>query len=139
MRTTGLEEHFAIREVLDAWPALPPGERDLAFVPSTQGVTGRRLLDLGADRISAMDATGLDVQVLSLNPPGVQGLPESTAVQLQRLANDRLAEHIAHQPDRFQGLAALAASSPDAALPTVRRVGHHPERGARQGLIFSLR
>ena len=122
MKITGLEEHFALREVLDAWSALPPGQRDLAFTPSTQGETGRRLLDLGEERLAAMDATGLDVQVLSLNPPGVQGLPGSSAVELQRLANDRLAEHVAHRPDRFQGLAALAAATPTAAAELDRAV-----------------
>ena len=50
----------------------------------------RRLIELGGERLSAMEETGLDVQVLSLTSPGVQNLAPDDAVatpdRLQRPA-----------------------------------------------------
>ena len=121
MITTGLEEHVAVREVLDAQLALPPRLQDLALGPSTQGETGRRLLDVGEDRLAAMAATGLDIQVLSLAPPGLQALPAGEAVDLQRRVNDFLAQTVAERPDHFGGLAALATGAPDQAAAELDR------------------
>jgi predicted TIM-barrel fold metal-dependent hydrolase len=67
VRIVGLEEHFVIPGLLEAWGKLPPDRRDLAFRPAAEGDTGRLLLELGPERIAAMDATGLSVQMLSLN------------------------------------------------------------------------
>lgn len=121
MKLTGLEEHFVIPEVLDANRQLDPANRDLAFRPASEGETSRRLLDLGNERIAAMDATGLDVQVLSLTTPGVQNLPAADAVSLQRASNDFLAEVVAGRSDCFQGLATLATADPRAAADELER------------------
>ncbi len=121
MRIVGLEEHFATREVLDAWLQLPSSQQDLALQPSTRGETGRRLLDLGDERFAAMQATGVDAQVLSLTPPGLQGLPEKTALALQRSSNDFLADVVASSSGRYQGLAVLATSTPKAAADELGR------------------
>ena len=37
LRIVGLEEHFVTTAVLEASRALDPAERDLAFVPASQG------------------------------------------------------------------------------------------------------
>ena len=121
MRLVGLEEHVVTEQVLDAWRELPARERDLAFGPATQGETAWRLLDVGAERLAAMDATGLDVQVLSLTTPGLQDLPAGRAVPLQREVNDHLAETVRARPDRFQGLATLATAAPAAAAAELER------------------
>ena len=118
---TGLEEHFVTPGLLDAWGKLPPDRRDLAFRPAAEGDTGRRLLELGPERIAAMDATGLSVQVLSLTTPGVQNLPARQAVALAREANDLLAAAVTARPDRFGGLAALPTSAPGAAADELER------------------
>lgn len=68
-----------------------------------------------------MDASGLDVQVLSLSTPGVQNLAASDAVALQVDANDALAESVRGEPDRFQGLATLATPNPAAAAAELER------------------
>ena len=107
-----MEEHFVIPEVVDAWQTLDPHWRDLALAASAAGETGRRLLDLGEDRLAAMDETGLDIQVLSLTSPGVQNLASAYAVALARASNDVLAEAIRARPDRLQGLATLATPDP---------------------------
>jgi predicted TIM-barrel fold metal-dependent hydrolase len=121
VKIVGLEEHFVTPRLLDAWIDLPPDRRDLAFRPATEGDTGRRLLELGPERIAAMDKTGLSVQVLSLTTPGVQNLPAERAVALAQEANDLLAATVAAQPDRFQGLAALPTSAPGAAAEEFER------------------
>ena len=121
VRIVGLEEHFVIPGLLQAWGKLPPDRRDLAFRPAAEGDTGRRLLELGPERIAAMDATGLSVQVLSLTTPGVQNLPARQAVALAQRANDLLAAAVRARPDRFQGLAALPTSAPGAAAEEFER------------------
>jgi predicted TIM-barrel fold metal-dependent hydrolase len=120
-RIVGLEEHFVTPGLLDAWGKLPPNRRDLAFRSAADGDTGRRLLELGPERIAAMDATGLSVQVLSLTTPGVQNLPARQAVAVAQEANDLLAATVTARPDRFQGLAALPTSTPGAAAEELER------------------
>ncbi|MGY5120038.1 amidohydrolase family protein [Streptomyces sp. 900105755] len=121
MRIIGLEEHFVIEEVLDAWRALDAQWQDLSLRPSTQGEPARRLADLEGERFAAMDDSGVDVQVLSLSTPGVQNLERADAVALQKVSNDRVAEVVRAHPDRYQGLATLATPDPDAAADELRR------------------
>jgi predicted TIM-barrel fold metal-dependent hydrolase len=121
VKIVGLEEHFVTPDLLHAWEDLPPDCRDLTYRPATQGDTGRRLLELGPERIAAMDATGLSVQVLSLTTPGVQNLPARQAVALAQQANDLLAAAVTARPDRFQGLAALPTNAPRAAAEEFER------------------
>ncbi|MER0478585.1 hypothetical protein ABR737_09565 [Streptomyces sp. Edi2] len=49
---------------------------------------------------------GIDVAVLALSSPGVQGLPEADALAVAREANDQLAKVVASWPDRFRASAA---------------------------------
>ncbi|WP_037366150.1 amidohydrolase family protein [Amycolatopsis orientalis] len=121
MKLIGLEEHFVTPAVLDAWSRLDPVHRDVAFAASAEGETGRRLLELGEERRSAMAATGLDVQVLSLTTPALQNLPAADARHLQEATNDVLAETVRNDPEHFQGLAALATSTPETAADELRR------------------
>ena len=121
MRLAGVEEHFATADVLDAWRALDPPHQDLAFAPSSEGDSGRRLAELGAGRIAAMDDAGIDVQVLSLTTPGVQNLAPRDAVRLQIRSNDALADTVRVRPDRLQGLATLATPDPAAAARELER------------------
>ena len=65
------------------------------------------LLNLGDTRLAAMDAAGIDVQVLSHNQPGCQALDADAAIPMAREVNDLLFETIKAHPDRFAGLAAL--------------------------------
>lgn len=80
-----------------------------------------RLLDLGNRRLADMDATGIDMQILSLTAPGVQVLDADTAKALSILANDELAEAIARHPTRFAGLAAFAPQDPRHAAKELER------------------
>jgi 2,3-dihydroxybenzoate decarboxylase len=95
------EEHWAIEETLGAF-----GEAS-----DPQGrwrETRRRLLDVHDLRLAEMDRHGIEMTILSLNSPAIQGVFDvADAVEMARRANDRLAEEIAKRPDRFAGFAAL--------------------------------
>lgn len=121
MKTIALEEHFATQEIMDAWKRVDPRWRDLALKASTEGEGARRLLELGQERLAAMDEAGIDVAVLSLTTPGVQNLDPDLAVGLAIGANDRLAAAIRSQPERFQGFATLPTPSPQAAAKELER------------------
>lgn len=80
-----------------------------------------QLLEIGAGRIADMDASGVDMQVLSLFMPGVQLFSPGTAVPLARMVNDRLADAIRRHPTRFAGLATFAPQDPLAAVTEMER------------------
>ncbi len=119
MRIIALEEHFILpREEQN----LPPGahrgndrEKLLGFDVVAE------LLNLGDTRLAAMDAAGIDLQVLSHNQPGCQALDATAAVPVAREANDFLFEAIKTHPSRFAGLAALPTADPAAAAKELDR------------------
>ncbi|GAA2037397.1 amidohydrolase family protein [Catenulispora yoronensis] len=117
MRTIGLEEHFVTPELA----AYGAGSASIAQ-PARWREASRHLLELGEQRLAAMDAAGLDVQVLSLNSPGIQAESDpATAVTRAAAVNDLLATAIAGHPDRFAGFAALPLQDPDAAARELER------------------
>lgn len=76
-------------------------------------LTTKRLLDLGETRISDMDATGIDIAVLSLTSPGVQAYDDiDTAKRVCANANDVLAEACARYPSRYVGMTSIAPQDP---------------------------
>jgi gamma-resorcylate decarboxylase len=113
-----LEEHFAIAQTLG-----DSEQYAIAIGASTQWSDLReRLLDLDALRLAEMDAHGIDRAILSLNSPGIQGIPDiATAIDVARRANDVLADAIAQHPTRFSGFAALPMQDPDAAAAELTR------------------
>ncbi len=121
MKIVGLEEHFAIPELIDAWHALEPQWQDVALANSADGELSLRLMDLDAERIEAMNDTGIDVSVVSVNTPGLQNLAPADAVALQAMCNDRLADAVRNRPHRLQGFATLATPDPDAAAAELGR------------------
>jgi 2,3-dihydroxybenzoate decarboxylase len=68
-----------------------------------------------------MDATGIDMQIVSLTAPGVQIFDADLGVGLARAANDELAAAIAKHPTRYTGLAAIAPQNPAAAAKELER------------------
>jgi uncharacterized protein len=110
MRLIAVEEHFLTREVRDAWAVAPgPVDPTCAF---HDGGLGARLEDLGDMRLSLMDETGVDVQVLSLTTPGLHNLESGASTALARRTNDLVAEAVERTPERFQGFAALPTPAP---------------------------
>ena len=80
-----------------------------------------RVQDMGARRLSDMDATGIDMQLLLLTSPGVQVFDPATATALAISTNDQLAATIAQHPSRFAGLAAVAPHAPQGAAKELER------------------
>lgn len=112
-----MEEAFALPELQAGYP-VPKTETAARWVEDW----GKRLCDYTTYRLPEMDAHGIDVQVLSLTAPGIQGLTDADqAVKDARIANNHLAEVIAAHPDRFRGLAALPLQNPDAAVTELHR------------------
>jgi 5-carboxyvanillate decarboxylase len=72
----------------------------------------RRLLDLDHERLAIMDASGVDMHLLSLTIPGVQMFDANTALDFSVAANDALAAAIHRHPKRYAGLACFAPQSP---------------------------
>jgi 2,3-dihydroxybenzoate decarboxylase len=117
MRTIALEEHFTTEEIF----ANSAGVASIAQ-PHVWAEASRRLLDLTAERLPAMDAAGLDMQVLSVNSPGIQGEKDpATAVTRAAALNDLIASTVAEHPDRFAGFAALPLQDPRAAVKELER------------------
>jgi 2,3-dihydroxybenzoate decarboxylase len=94
-----------------------PSERARGIIERLQYLDERRIRD--------MDASGVDMHVLSLTSPGVQVFDAATAVAVAKDSNDQLAEAIRKHPQRFAGLAAVAPQSPQEAAKEL-------ERGVRQ-------
>lgn len=79
------------------------------------------LFDMGEGRIAQMDAAGVSVQVLSLAGPGCELFEVPDGTDQARKSNDRLAEVIRKNPDRFLGFAALAPQDPKGAARELER------------------
>ena len=47
MRIVALEEHFATRDIVEAWQDIPPESRDYAVAKSTGNEKERMLLEIG--------------------------------------------------------------------------------------------
>jgi predicted TIM-barrel fold metal-dependent hydrolase len=119
MKLVGIEEHYLTTHVADAWRALGLDAAS-PMVAHDLGPMAQRLMDMADQRIALMDETGLDVQVLSLTTPALHELgPES--VDLARRVNDAVAEAVARHPTRFQALATLPVSVPEAAARELER------------------
>ena len=129
MRTITLEEHFTT-------PAFRAGagrhrEEHAKKVGGRLAKIFEQLAEVGDARIAAMDAAGIDMQVLSLTSPGCEQLEPADAVALAREANDFLSQAVKKHPKRFAGLAALPTGAPDkAAAELEQMVRNHGFVGA---------
>jgi aminocarboxymuconate-semialdehyde decarboxylase len=65
-------------------------------------------------RLSAMDAQGIDVEALSVNPFWYKAERDAAAKVID-VQNERLAEFVASEPERFVALASVALQYPDLA------------------------
>jgi len=68
-----------------------------------------------ADRIQEMDAEGIDVEALSINPFWYRA-ERDAAAELIRIQNEKLAEFGAATPDRFVAFATVALQHPQLAV-----------------------
>ncbi|MEC7488702.1 MAG: amidohydrolase family protein [Pseudomonadota bacterium] len=96
----------------------------------------KKLDDLYDLRIKDMDASGIDVQVLSQGAPGVQRFSPEKATALAIAANNRLHEACQRYPDRFAGFTTLASPAPEAAADELERTVK--DYGFTGGMIHGL-
>jgi predicted TIM-barrel fold metal-dependent hydrolase len=130
MRTITLEEHFATAAFLDG-PGRDLKEQAEKFNNARAKKVIPELCDLGDKRIAAMDAAGIDLQIVSLTAPGVEQLEKADALALVRDTNDFLAAAIKKNPKRIGGFAVLPTGEPDkAVLELERRVREQKFAGA---------
>ena len=119
MRTITLEEHFISPGFLAG-----PG-RDFTERLRGSGPRGAKiyedLQDLGDKRIANIDAAGIDMQVLSLNSPGVEQADVPEQIAIARESNDVLAEAVKKNPKRFAAFASLPVAAPDKAAEELDR------------------
>lgn len=106
-----LEEHFAIPETVGSSTAA-----------AHSSDFREKILEMGSGRIAEMDRGGVELCILSLVNPGIQGIPAvPQAVSMARRANDYLAGQIAKYPKRWKGFAALPLQDPEAAAAELTR------------------
>lgn len=119
MRLIAVEEHFA-----------SPGFRagpGLEFMGrlGNSGARGARIVeqltDVGSNRIAEMDAAGIEMQVVSLNAPGVEQADPDVQVSLAQEANDFIAEVVKKYPKRLAAFAALPIAAPEKAADEFNR------------------
>jgi predicted TIM-barrel fold metal-dependent hydrolase len=129
MKIIGFEEHYELPAIHEAaLKANDPYAQVLETLkkaghfpndPKTGFPAG--IYDLGAGRIAAMDAAGIDMQILSYPTPSAERLDPSLSRDLTRQANDAAAAAIAKYPDRLLGFATLPMLDPQAAARELER------------------
>jgi len=86
-----------------------------------------------SERLRAMDAQGIDVEALSINPYWYKA-DRDLARQLIKMQNEKLAEACAANPDRFVAFATVALQHPDLAAEQLEEgVKKYGLRGAGTG------
>jgi len=89
------------------------GDQAARVRPKTKGAD--QMFIAVDERIKAMDAMGIDMEVLSINPFWYRKDRE-TAAEIVRINNEKLAELVASKPDRFAAFASLSLQYPDLAV-----------------------
>lgn len=121
MRIVSIEDHFTTSkhnratqsERRESWVRLRAEELGYDINSS--------LLNLDEIRLAAMDAAGIDYQVVSLTAPGCQAFQGAESIAIARDANDQLADAVRRHPHRLGGFAALPTSEPMAAAAELER------------------
>jgi len=113
MRVITLEEHYATPLFLDG-PGQDLKNAALKFEGRAMKLI-EPLCDIDDKRIAAMDAAGIDFQMLSLTSPGTEQLDEAEAIALACDSNDAVAAAVKKHPNRFGGFAVLPTMAPDRA------------------------
>ena len=93
------------------------------LIPEALALQGKKIEDergpgigeVGARRIAEMDAAGIDVEALSINPHWYKA-EKDLAVEICRINNTRLAEYCGLYPERIVAFASVALQFPEIAV-----------------------
>ncbi|MBP1653209.1 MAG: amidohydrolase 2, partial [Bacteroidetes bacterium] len=119
MRIVTLEEHVSFQELSISKPT--------AAAQHMQA----KLADITGERLSSMRATGIAMQVLSVENTDVYALPDSEAPAFATKYNDLLAEKMKDHRESFTAFALLPMTTPAAAADELERtVKTHGFQGA---------
>jgi predicted TIM-barrel fold metal-dependent hydrolase len=111
-----VEEHFVTPQLANTIFG------SIGWDPAEWREMAAQLQDTGERRLADMDASGIEIAVLSLAAPCIQDEYEVTrAIECSRQANDALSEVVAAHPARYAGLAALPMQDPTAAGDELER------------------
>jgi len=119
LKTITLEEHFVSPGFVAG-----PG-RNFVEGLRTTGAGGERIVqqleEVGDRRVAEMDAGDIGMQVLSLNPPGVEQAEVAEQIAIARESNDFLVDAVRKYPKRFAGFAVLPVAAPEQAADELER------------------
>ncbi|MGH8803118.1 MAG: amidohydrolase family protein [Polaromonas sp.] len=126
MKTIDVHAHCYVPEALALMGADAKG-----VLPTVKGQQEHFIVI--ADRLAAMDAMGIDMEVLSINPFWYRR-DRVNAAAIVQVQNAKLSELCAAQPDRFAAFASLSLQFPDLALQQLEEAMKLPGiRGAAIG------
>ena len=134
MRIVTLEEHVSFPEMT----ALLPDEILKNRKQSAAALQMEtKLADISGERLNSMKASGISMQVLSVENTDVYLLPDSLAPDFASKYNDLLADKMNGHPESFTAFALLPMTTPEAAADELERtVKTYGFRGAMiKGLI----
>jgi predicted TIM-barrel fold metal-dependent hydrolase len=110
VRTIDVHAHVIFRE---AAALLDPKEAETLTPPIN--FAQKAYIDAVDERLKAMDAQAVDMEVLSINPFWY-GKDRDLAAKIVKVQNEKLAELTARKPDRFAAFASLTLQAPDLAV-----------------------
>jgi aminocarboxymuconate-semialdehyde decarboxylase len=108
IKTIDVHTHCFFQQAVDLMGADAP-----AVMPPTKGVKEHFIAI--EERLKAMDAMAIDMEVLSINPFWYRKDRE-TAEAICKINNEKLAELCGSKPDRFAAFASLTLQHPDLAV-----------------------
>jgi aminocarboxymuconate-semialdehyde decarboxylase len=108
VKTIDVHSHCFFHEALDLM-----GDEARAVIPQVKGAQEHFIAI--EERLRAMDAQAIDMEVLSINPFWYRK-DRDTAAAIVKVQNEKLAELCASRPDRFAAFASLALQFPDLAV-----------------------
>jgi len=127
-----VEEAFMIPEIAQLESTRVPGRSESS--PRRTYIM-KSLLEMGDERIKAMDEDGIAMQVCLVAGIGLQDIDPIKGNELAALANDRLAEMARKYPSRITGLAGFAPRDPARAAQELERAVK--KLGLKGGIVNS--
>ncbi|GAB2697399.1 amidohydrolase family protein [Mucilaginibacter koreensis] len=118
MKIVTLEEHVSFPEMTDL---LPPDIQQNRKPSAAAMQMMPKLSDISGERLESMNASGITMQVLSVESTDVNLLGPDAAPFFAARYNDLLAAKIKDHPDRFTAFAHLPMPAPDAAADELER------------------